>query len=184
MPRLSEPLPPDPCFRRYGTRPFPPYRYVPTLNPHPCADPAGHSYEPPGTPPRRPRLPPPDRWEESEEYLFGADLYNHAYWWEAHETWESIWQSSDKSGPQGRFLQALIQVSAAHLQRHVGSVEGATRLLERSRTHFDFVQGRVPETYMGLNLPDFRERVDRYFSSETGAGFPFLLLTVRTRPAR
>lgn len=183
MSRLSEPPPPDPRFRRYCTRPFPAYRYVPTLNPHPCADPAGHSYEPPGTPPHRPPLLPPDRWEESHEYLFGADLYNFAYWWEAHETWESIWQSSDKAGPQGRFLQGLIQVSAAHLQRHVNNTEGAARLLERSAVHFQFAQDRVPETYMGLNLFDFRNRVQRYFSGEPGAGYPFLRLATRPSAA-
>lgn len=172
---LAEPLPPDAGFPLYSQQPFPPYRFVPTLNPHPCADPRGHSYEPPGTPPHRPPLPPPEEWARCETFLYGADLYNHAYWWEAHETWESIWQSSDKASPQGRFLQALIQVSAAHLKRHLGSTEGTKRLLERSRVHFDFVQPRVPPCYMGLVLREFRTAVEAYFSG-TLVPFPFIRL--------
>lgn len=171
-PPLTEPRPPDPLRRRYSTRAFPAYRFVPTLNPHPCADPRGHSYQPPGTPPRRVQLRPPEEWDRCEEYLTGVDLYNFAYWWEAHETWEAIWQSSDKSSPQGRLLQALIQVSAAHLKRYLGQQDGVARLLERAEAHFDFVEPRAPTRYMGLDIAAFRRAVRSCFHA--GGPFPFI----------
>ena len=124
----------------------------------------------------RPPLLPPEQWRECETYLFGADLYNFAYWWEAHEIWESIWQSSDKSAPQGRFLQGLIQISAAHLKRHVGEREGVLRLLERSHAHLDFVEPRVPAVYMGLALRGFRRSVDDYFANGPCAVYPHVTL--------
>src|ERR1041384_5421720 len=58
---VTEPIAPDPALPRYSSNPFPRYRFVPTLNAHPCADPRGHSYEPPGTPPHRPPLLPPEQ---------------------------------------------------------------------------------------------------------------------------
>lgn len=176
--RLSQPEYPEPSLPRYSAQSFPPYHYVPTLNPHPCANPLGHSYAPPGTPPHRPPLMPPERWSECETYRFGVDLHNFAYWWEAHETWESIWQASDKAGPQGRFLQGLIQVSAAHLKRHMSEAEGVLRLLERARSHLDFVQRHVPSVYMGLDLPDFRQRVESYFGDPRPSAYPFIRLHV------
>jgi len=181
-PPLSEPLPPEPLAPRYSTQPFPAYRYVPRLNPHPCADPRGHSYQPPGVSHPRPPLLPPERWSECEAWRFGVDLFNHAYWWETHEIWEAIWQQSDKGGPQGRFLQGLIQVAAALLKRHVGEAEGTARLLERSRAHLDFVAPRVAAVYMGLALGAWREAVSRYFAplaESTGtrsAPYPFIVL--------
>jgi len=173
--RPVEPVAPDPSRRRYSAQSLPRYRYVPTLNPHPCADPRGHSYERPGTPPKRPPLVPPERWRECDTYLFGADLYNYAYWWEAHETWESIWQSSDKAGVQGRFLQGLIQISAAHLKRHMRQREGMLRLLERARDHLDFVEASARSAFMGLDLTTFRQSVDRYFA-RGAAPYPFIEL--------
>src|SRR4029079_8201557 len=124
---------------RQSSRAFPPYRYVPGLHPHPVAHPEGHSYHPAGQHPAAGPLLAPDQWRECEDYLYGIDLYNHWYWWEAHEAWEGIWQQSDKSVVQGRFLQGRIQVSAAQLKRHVGQAEGMTRLLERSDEHLNFV---------------------------------------------
>ncbi len=149
---------------RYCLQPFPPYRFVPGHNPHPTAHPDGHSYRPPGSPEPALQWVPPERWRESPEYLFGADLYNHGYWWEAHETWEGLWQLTDKSGPQGQFLQGLIQCGACHLKRHVGHAEGVARLRRTSRTYLDFVINHSPApVYMGLDLPQFVASFDRYY---------------------
>src|SRR4030095_3868699 len=96
MSALREPEPPFAGAPRYAPqRPFPPYRFVPGLNPHPVSHPQGHSYrgrareEPP------PRFA-PERWRENVDFLHGCDLYNHAYWWEAHEAWEGLWHLTRK----------------------------------------------------------------------------------------
>ncbi len=188
----SEIAPPLQDAPRYSARAFPAYRYVPGLHPHPVAHPAGHSYNPSGEHPAaihprdsgpasgrpggRPLLP-PERWAESEDYLYGADLYNHGYWWEAHEAWEGLWQQTDKAGRQGRFLQGLIQVSAAHLKRHVGQAEGVERLLDRAFGHLDAARaGDMPGArYMGLDLAVFIEAVRAYFEGRTTV-FPAIVL--------
>ncbi len=162
---------------RYTSRPFPPYRYVPGLHPHPVAHPDGHSYDPSGAHPEAGALLSPDRWAECRDYLFGVDLYNHWYWWEAHEAWEGIWQQSDKRGPQGHFLQFLIQVSACHLQRHMGRTEGVQRLRRRARRHLESVIAAVGagRCYMGLDPGGFADHADRWLDGETNE-YPFIRL--------
>jgi hypothetical protein len=159
---------------RYSTRAFPPYRYVPGLHPHPVANPQGHSFNPAGEHPPAGALLPPERWRECEDYLYGVDLYNYWYWWEAHEAWEGIWQQSDKRSAQGHFLQGLIQISAAQLKRHVGHTEGVARLLARAQEHLAFVTP-ADGLYMGLNLPGFLEHVRKWFAG-TVRDFPFVQL--------
>lgn len=115
------PTPRDPGWPRYSEGPFPPYRFVPRLAPHPYRHPQGHS--------RGRGLPiveafPPARWRNSDDYLRGIDLYNFAYWWEAHEILEEIWHKVGHTCEQGRFLQGLIQLAAGLLHRaggHVGA---------------------------------------------------------------
>jgi hypothetical protein len=148
---------------RYTTTPFPPYRFVPGRAPHPHA-PTGHSYRPPDQPPPTVLYYPSAEWHRSHEYLFGCDLYNHGYWWEAHEEWEGLWQLTDKSGVQGRFLQGLIQVSATHLKVEVGHLRGVTDLLAKSATHLGFALDALgSQTYMGLAVAAWYDRVRAYY---------------------
>jgi Domain of unknown function (DUF309) len=63
---------------------LPPYAYLPGKNPHPVRDPAGHSYH---------VKPIPVAAEvslSSDAFLWGLDLFNHGYYWEAHEAWEGL----------------------------------------------------------------------------------------------
>lgn len=175
VPREITPPPdPPPCYSR---RPFPPYRHVPGLHPHPVAHPDGHSYSPAGTHPEAGPLMPPERWRECDDYLYGADLYNYGYWWEAHEAWEGLWQQTDKRQRQGRFLQGLIQVSAAQLKRHMEQRDGVDRLLARAKEHLHSAErGMLPgQRYMGLDLRAFIGAVDGWFDGKTTV-FPMLVL--------
>jgi len=149
---------------RYTTSAFPAYRHVPGQNPHPVNDPRGHSYHPPGSSPPQVEYQPPQHWQRSRDYLFGCDLYNHGYWWEAHEAWEGLWQLTDKSGVQGHFLQGLIQVSAAHLKLYQGLSRGVVELIRRSTEHLRFVIEEVGHgSYMGLRVHDWHSVVTNYF---------------------
>lgn len=178
MTPLTEPEPPDPALPRYAPgRPFPSYRFVPGLNPHPVGDPRGHSYRGGAHGPPPPRAD-PARWRESEEYLFGCDLYNRAYWWEAHEAWEGLWHLTKKSEPEGLFLQGLIQLGAAHLKRHVGDAVGTEKLarlgLEKLRA---VAAARPAPRYMGLEIDPFLAAAERYLlRREPGAPFPAIVL--------
>ncbi len=112
--------------KRYGERPFPAYRYVPGRTPHPLRDPDGHSA---GTGHRPPPVPlDPDAWSASADYLHGIDLFNHGYYWEAHEALEGLWVAAGRETPLGRGLQGLIQIAVGQLKRLQGHGTGA-RLL-------------------------------------------------------
>ena len=68
-------------------RPFPAYAYHPGRTPHPTRDPEGHSY---GMVHDVPQPPNPEDWRACGDYLYGVDLFNHGYYWEAHEAWEGL----------------------------------------------------------------------------------------------
>ncbi len=156
-------------FPRYSAQPFPRYRFLPGRNPHPTSNPLGHSFRPPGQPEAPVHFHPPHEWLSSPDYLFGCDLYNHAYWWEAHEAWAGLWQLTEKQEVQGRFLQGLIQVSACHLKIHLSQAAGVRRLHESSSRYLDFVLERTQsEPIMGLDLRAFRSRVDEYVAAALG----------------
>lgn len=86
---------------------FPPYAYLPGRNPHPVRDPTGHSYH---------VGPLPVATEASlgsDAFLWGLDLFNHGYYWEAHEAWEGLWQVADRDNPLRMLFKSLILLSAA-----------------------------------------------------------------------
>jgi hypothetical protein len=49
----------------------------------------------------------------SDAFLWGLDLFNHGYYWEAHEAWEGLWQVADRDGPLRMLFKGLILLSAA-----------------------------------------------------------------------
>jgi len=153
-----------PDFPRYTDLPFPPYRFLPGRHPHPVASPQGHSYLPPGH--REPPVPyfPPDQWRKSDAYLFGCDLYNHGFWWEAHEAWEGLWHVVPNPSPQRRYLQGIIQVSAGHLQTRLAKAAGIKRLRDTSRRHLDLAFGAAGDgSFMGVALGEWIGVVEAYW---------------------
>jgi hypothetical protein len=167
---LVEPAAPDPSWPRYSTRPFPPYRFVPSLNPHPRRNPQGYAYGIPETPP--PSVP-PERWTENAVYLYGIDLYNFAYWWACHEELEGLWHLTGHQGREAQFLQGIIQVAAANLKRHVKEPEGARRLGGEAIRRLASVGEAV---FMGLRLGPFIRAVQDYHVDEDTSAVPLIRL--------
>src|SRR5437879_3265888 len=85
-------------------RSLPPYTFIPGRNPHPFSDPRGHSY---GARTGPPELLDPKEWRSCRTYLYGLDLFNHGYYWEAHEVWEGLWIACGRSGITADFLKGL-----------------------------------------------------------------------------
>ena len=102
--------------------PLPPYAFVPgSALPHPTSDPAGHSFgkrgsatQPVGT----------HNWGGCTPYLYALDLFNHGYYWEAHEEWETLWQACGRVGLTADFLKALIKLAAAGVKAREGKPAG------------------------------------------------------------
>ena len=86
---------------------LPPYAYLPGKNPHPVRDPTGHSYHVEPIPVAA------GASLGSDAFLWGLDLFNHGYYWEAHESWEGLWRVADRDDPMHMLFKGLILLSAA-----------------------------------------------------------------------
>ncbi len=133
-------------------RPFPPYAYVPGRTPHPTRDADGHSYE---AKPEMPEPPDPEDWHACRDYLYGIDLFNHGFYWEAHEAWEGLWVACGRRGLTATYLQALINLAATGFKARCGSARGmranaktAVKLFESVASHL----GSENSRYMGLDV--------------------------------
>lgn len=155
---------------------FPPYTYIPGLAPHPISSPEGHSYQ------HRPMESPPlsrQNWQTHDAYLSGIDLWNFGYYWEAHEIWESAWQSTrvapiDKTLSLHTFLQALIKLAAAGVKRREGNATGTKRHLLRA---IELFTPFLPENSLcGLEIPSICRQISDLSSSKA----PWLI----TSPAK
>jgi hypothetical protein len=153
------PAPPSPP--RYGSAPLPAARYVPGSGaPHPRARPKIGS----GTLDREILLP-SARWGEQAAYLHGVDLFNHAFFWEAHEAWEGLWARAE--GTQRLFLQGLIQLAGALLKHDVQSAGGSLRLSRAARRRLAAVceqEGLAPGArFMGMDVRALLQAIDAAF---------------------
>jgi uncharacterized protein len=121
----------------------------------------------------------PDRWRQSEPYLYGIDLYNFAYWWESHEIFEAFWHAAGRTTEQGRFFRALIQLAAANLKTFQNQRAAARALLWRGIQRL----GDMPASYMGIELSLLTETILRHLAAaQTHA--PLIALDVPGRSAR
>ena len=115
------PPPDNPPPRRLPHLPLPTYRFVPGLQQHPnLSDTHG-----------MPHVSLVECWD------YGWDLYEHHYWWEAHEVWERLWKAIPlnkkldtpwpKEHPQRRYIQGHILLSADKLLTHLGRAKPSLR---------------------------------------------------------
>lgn len=134
--------------------PLPPYSYVPGQYPHPHSHPAGHSH---GKKSTIPPCPDPDHWEECRAYLVGLDLFNHGYYWEAHEAWESLWHACGRRGLAAQFFKGLIQLAAAGVKAREEKWPGFLGHAHRAGQLFQEVACHLPAPatlFMGLPIKD------------------------------
>ncbi|MBX3440050.1 MAG: DUF309 domain-containing protein [Planctomycetaceae bacterium] len=140
--------------------PLPPYTYVSGRTPHPIRDPAGHMY---GDEPGRVELL-VDDWPQCRPYLRGIDLFNHGYYWEAHEVWESLWHAAGRTGPVADFFKGLIKLAAAGVKTLEGSLSGRARHARRAAQLFRIAAKdlacRDESRFMGLSLSDLAGHAD------------------------
>ena len=93
------------------------------------------------------------RWRESPDYLYGVDLFNHGYYWEAHEAWEGLWRAAGKTGLAARFLKGLIKLTAAAIKVREGRWPGADHLAEGAIEDLSGVASSVEgPIYAGLEI--------------------------------
>jgi len=94
-------------------------------------------------------------WQENVPYLYGHDLLQAGYYWEAHEVWEAVWLATPANGPERLLLQALIQNANARLKSGMQRENAAARLhtqVEELRIDLVARLGGQIETYMGVDI--------------------------------
>jgi uncharacterized protein len=155
---------------RYSDRPFPAYRFIPGKTPHPTRDPDGHSYN---KQPEQLDSFNADQWLCCDEYLYGIDLFNYGYWWEAHEALEAVWVAAGRQTECGLFLQGLIQVAVAHLKKFQGFDDVARRMAAEGLEKMNRING----IYLGIDIASFHSAVRLYFSSDNQTPVTIELVT-------
>ncbi len=148
MPQGLDPSLGPPRYR--PERPFPRYAYVVGLEPHPLRNPEGHSYNAPFV---SEEILDPQFWVDCSDYLYGIDLFNYGYYWEAHEVWESLWNGAGRRGPTAIFLQALIKLSAAGVKQREGVAAPVRRFCVETTAHLLDLRAITGEDrYAGLEI--------------------------------
>jgi hypothetical protein len=92
----------------------------------------------------------PDVSLGSDAFLWGLDLFNHGFYWGAHEAWEGLWQIADRRSPSRLLFKGLILLSVAGVKLREGKHAAALRyagraaaLLRRLGTVSDFALDRA-----------------------------------------
>jgi hypothetical protein len=133
---------------------FPPYAYVPGHWPHPVRDPQGHAY---GREEVEVPALDPAAWREDATWCEGIELFDHGYYWEAHEAWERLWIAAGRTGVVGDLLSGLIKLAAAGIKIRQGMGPQAAALGARAVERFERAQaGSGAESLAGLRFEDLR----------------------------
>src|SRR4051812_45812937 len=93
----------------------------------------------------------PEKWRENEAWLYGVDLWNHGFLWEAHEAWESIWRVP-YDAQQSEFLRGMIQCAASALKIAIGNTQSATKLAQSGLARLEPATMSTTGRYMGLDV--------------------------------
>jgi uncharacterized protein len=124
---------------------FPAFAYVPGRRPRPAP---GHV------------VAQASGWDQFE---WGMDLFNHGYYWEAHEAWEALWTAAKRGTRRRALLKGLILLSAAGLKARQGTPAGTRRHAARAELSFRELAdapGTGLRTVLGLSpstLAEFAE---------------------------
>jgi len=135
---------------------FPSFSYVPGLFP-PAHAAAGNGFGPAALPAYDPQTP----WEQSDVFWFGIDLFNHGFYWEAHEAWESLWHVLGRRGSDADFLKALIKLAAAGVKAREGRPGGVVSHALRAKALFVMLAASPAPMAERLELPSLISFADQ-----------------------
>lgn len=97
-----------------------------------------------------------EHWKDNDAYLYGIDLFNQGFYYEAHEVWEELWHFTGHNSTEGAFLKALIQWTAIHLKNKMNEIKPAERLQKSFQNKIEEIQKKITKTsWMGLDLNSF-----------------------------
>lgn len=152
----ATPQPFDPDFPRYHQEEgFPAYRHVPGENLE-IQGRFGHSEE------SITDLPRPESWRDNTDYLFGVDLFNYAFWYEAHAVWNPVWHRAE--GDYRLFVNGLAIIADAMLLHHMRDLRGLRDQFVLGAGKLTAVLNQEGDLYMGVNIRHFLRTTDNFFA--------------------
>lgn len=102
---------------------LPPYTYIPGRTPHPVSDPRGHSY----------RMPEETSLSLEQMIARGSFLFEHGFYWEAHEAWEQAWIQLGRTGTKANQIKGVIKLAASGVKCLEENLIGAQRHYQRAK---------------------------------------------------
>ena len=151
--------------------PLPPYSYVPGgSHPHPNRDPRGHRF---GRSDDDFGLPPPADSAHALTclpWLHVLDLFNHGYYWEAHEALEAWWRVLDPADARHPLFHGILRLAAAGVKMREGRREGVRTHARRAGELLDEVARRAGKGALLCGLDP--SGLARHARDLTGAAAP------------
>lgn len=100
-----------------------------------------------------------DAAEHNQAWLFGLDLLEARYAWEAHEVLEMVWMRAGPNTPERAFVQAIIQLANAALKHGMGRPKAALRLCGIAEDHVHQAVLSGQHNVMGLAAVSVLEQI-------------------------
>lgn len=93
-------------------------------------------------------------WQDNAAYLYGHDLLDAGFFWEAHEVWEAVWLNCPPNSAEKLLLRMLIQQANTRLKLVMGRRNAAERLAAEVEALRIDLAGRLgaPGSFMGVDI--------------------------------
>jgi hypothetical protein len=78
-------------------------------------------------------------------------LFNHGFFWEAHEAWEELWLEAKHQPTTALWIKGLIKLAAAGVKALESQPEGVRRHARRASEIFYETRLGLPELMCGLD---------------------------------
>jgi hypothetical protein len=93
-------------------------------------------------------------WQDNAAYLYGHDLLDAGFFWEAHEVWEAVWLNCPPNSAEKLLLRMLIQQANTRLKLVMGRRNAAERLAAEVEALRSDLAGRLgaPGSFMGVDI--------------------------------
>lgn len=121
-------------------------------------------------------------WQRQPGFLWGLDLYNHGFPWEAHEVWETLWQQAPRGSAVRAMLQGLIQCAAAVVHARAGRATGQRRLAERALARLDAVHAAVGPRCLGVDVAGLAQAMAAFALAGCATDWPRIALAPDAAP--
>lgn len=95
-----------------------------------------------------------EEWQDNAAYLYGHDLLDAGFFWEAHEVWEAVWLNCPPNSAEKLMLRMLIQQANTRLKLVMGRRNAAERLAAEVEALRIDLAGRLgaPGSFMGVDI--------------------------------